>query len=1101
MTKHFKAIHQFHSGTAPGDAVTQQMLFLRSQLRAMGYDSEIYAQHIAKELIFDIRDIASYAGAASELLLVHHSMGHTSFDHVVGLPSPIVTVFHSITPAKFFDDPYLRNFVRLGIEQLRVLAKRSLFGIADSNHNRKEMYDAGFRSVSVIPVRIDFSAPRSARSSPDARSHDWLFVGRLAPNKCQLDVVRAFAAYNRSLDKHSHLTFVGDLGLVDYVEEVTQEARRLGVDSHISLTGKVSDAELWNHYGRAGLFVCMSQHEGFGVPLLEAMAAGLPVIARAEAAVPETMGGAGLLVSDSDPWTIAALAHTLTTDDDLRHRLVKHQDQRIQRIEQFDVERALRELVAEAADGARPTTVQIQGPFETSYSLAVLNRELAEGLSTVGDLDVSIYATEGPGDYEPRADDLARHPIAAALHQASPLVPFPDRVIRQMYPPRVDDSTGGMTFQYFGWEESLLPSEYVVDFNRYLDGMGVMSQFVEKVLRDSGVSVPIAVVGVGVTAPNPEAVVEAEELEGLRGFRFLHNSSAFPRKGVDLILEAFFRSFTADDDVSLILKTYPNPHNEVGELLSTLKSAHANPPDVRWIDRDLDRTEIDGLYNLASSYVHPARGEGFGLPVAEAMLAGVPVISVAATGLAEFVSEETAALVPYRVAPAATHLSVSGSEWVEPDIDALISAMVGAFRGDDDGQRQERVQNARALIESRFSWTSVCSRWADFLRQQSERRRGIKVAMVTTWNSRCGIADYSRSLAESLGSQIDLEPYADKAVVPLTFIDEEIVVRAWDHGIVESIDPLLGALDQSTADVVHIQYNWGFFSLGELGRLIDHEVPQRPVVVTLHRTTDQEFDGETFSLRSIVPSLMRATTVIVHQGMDVALLRDLGVVDNVHCIPIGCAPPRALDRAAARQLHQADPDTFLIGTFGFLLAHKGTLELIRALRLLRDDGLDVQLIAVCAIHPDPSSNSYRSECAAEIRKLGLEDRVTLATDYLPDQTAMELLSMTDVIALPYAQTNESSSAALRFVLPIGRPVIVTDLPIFDDARDVLEHVPAPVDINELAAKIRSLMNDPARRDRLAEAARRFCRQNSWASVARSTLSVYQEAVGRDQVST
>jgi glycosyltransferase involved in cell wall biosynthesis len=197
-------------------------------------------------------------------------------------------------------------------------------------------------------------------------------------------------------------------------------------------------------------------------------------------------------------------------------------------------------------------------------------------------------------------------------------------------------------------------------------------------------------------------------------------------------------------------------------------------------------------------------------------------------------------------------------------------------------------------------------------------------------------------------------------------------------------------------------------------------------------------------------------------------------------------------------VHHADPDTFLIGTFGFLLAHKGTLELIRALRLLLDDGLDVQLIAVCAIHPDPSSNSYRSECVAEIRKLGLQDRVTLATDYVPDETAMELLSMTDVIALPYAETNESSSAALRFVLPIGRPVVVTDLPIFDDAREVLEHVPAPVDPNELAAKIRSLMNDPARRDRLAEASKGFCRQNSWASVARSTLSVYQEAAGRDQ---
>lgn len=1092
MSSQFSGVHQFHSGTASGDAVTQQMLFLREHLRTMGYHSEIYAEHVAKELAYEIRDVDSYDGSTSELLLVHHSMGHTAFETVLSVKSPIITVFHSITPARFFDDPHLRRFVRLGLQQLRVLAKRSLFGIADSNHNREEMYDAGFASVSVIPVRTDFSAPRSVRSTRASGSHDWLFVGRVAPNKCQLDVVRAFAAYNRFFDSRSQLTFVGDLTLEDYVDEIRQEAKRLAIETKISLTGKVSNDELWNHYGRAGLFICMSQHEGFGVPLLEAMAAGLPVIARAEAAVPETMGGAGILLDDSEPWTVAALAHLVADDDDFRHRLVAHQDQRMSRIEAFDIDSALRSIVSEAANGARDLSVQIQGPFETSYSLAVLNRELAEGLSADGSLDVTIYATEGPGDYEPHPDDLARHPDAALLHDASNGVQFPDVVVRQMYPPRVDDSNGGLTFQYFGWEESLLPSEYVMDFNRYLDGIGVMSQFVEKVLRDSGVVVPISVVGVGVTAPNPAATLQAAELAGLRGFRFLHNSSAFPRKSVDLILEAFFTSFSGDDDVSLVLKTYPNPHNDVATLLDKLSASHSNPPDVRWIDRDLDRTEVDALYVLASSYVHPARGEGFGLPVAEAMLARVPVISVAATGLAEFVSDSTATVIPFTVEPADTHLSVPGSEWVEPDLDALRTAMLAAFRGDDSANRQERVRTARALIESKYSWASVCSRWNDFIREQYVRRPGLKVAMVTTWNSRCGIADYARSLSAALGTRVDIEPYADKAAVPLSLLDEEDVFRSWDHGIVEVIDPLLEALAQSTADIVHVQYNWGFFSLGELAKIIESEGPHRPVVVTLHRTADLELDGQTFSLRSIAPSLKRAAAVIVHQISDVDRLREMNVVTNVRCIPIGCAPLRSLDRDEARLAHRTDRSTFLIGTFGFLLRHKGTIELIRALRVLRDEGLDVQLLAVCALHPDPSSTAYRSECLAEIRKLGLEDRVTLATDFVPNDEVIELLSMTDLIALPYAPTDESSSAALRYILPIGRPVIVSDLPIFDDAWEAVAHTPSPVDPLALAGQIRSLVENPLLRAQLVEASRRFCREHSWPAVGRSTLSVYHD---------
>ena len=88
--------------------------------------------------------------------------------------------------------------------------------------------------------------------------------------------------------------------------------------------------------------------------------------------------------------------------------------------------------------------------------------------------------------------------------------------------------------------------------------------------------------------------------------RFVHISSAFPRKGVDVLLDAYFSTFSNSDDVTLVLKTFPNPHNEVGDLLKQMRAAHPSPPDVRWIDRDLDAEEIMGLYNLADCYVHPA---------------------------------------------------------------------------------------------------------------------------------------------------------------------------------------------------------------------------------------------------------------------------------------------------------------------------------------------------------------------------------------------------------------------------------------------------------------------------------------------------------------
>jgi hypothetical protein len=145
----------------------------------------------------------------------------------------------------------------------------------------------------------------------------------------------------------------------------------------------------------------------------------------------------------------------------------------------------------------------------------------------------------------------------------------------------------------------------------------------------------------------------------------------------------------------------------------------------------------------------------------------------------------------------------------------------------------------------------------------------------------------------------------------------------------------------------------------------------------------------------------------------------------------------------------------VIGTFGFLLPHKGTLELIEGIGLLRDQVPDVLLVGVCAIHPDPVSSAYREQCLAAIDRLDLHRNVTLVTDFLPDAEAQAVLSATDVVVLPYKETKESSSAALRFLLPLGRPIVASDIPIFADARDALIPVadPSPAGLAALLEKL------------------------------------------------
>jgi glycosyltransferase involved in cell wall biosynthesis len=771
--------------------------------------------------------------------------------------------------------------------------------------------------------------------------------------------------------------------------------------------------------------------------------------------------------------------------------LLARQDVRVSDVQGFNVEGLLTGVISRAAGAAQPLEVQVQGPFETSYSLAMMNRSLADALDGTPDRAISIYATEGPGDYQPSERDLAFHPQATMLFRRSRDVPYPHVVIRQMWPPRLIDTPGGLTCEYFGWEESRIPNPMVDDFNRYLEGIGVMSHFVKEVLRDSGVDVPIEVVWNGVDHHDPTAVAEAPELEELRSYRFLHVSSAFPRKGIDVLLDAYFSAFDGSDDVSLILKTFPNPHNTVANLLASVRARHPNPPDVRWIDRDMDTPTIQGLYNLAHCYVHPARGEGFGLPVAEAMAAGVPVISVAYSGLADFVSDETASTVPFQLEPAETHFEIPYSVWAEPDRAALAALLRDHVEGVNREKVAERVRRARDLVTTKFTWEAAARRWNDFLSQIEDAAETPRVAMVTTWNTRCGVAENSRNIIDRAEAQVAFDVFAN--------IDPEIIDPSRELGVHRSwIDrwhPDLGSLGEalrlSDADVVHLQFNFGFFELSRLAQLIERELETRGVVITLHRTKDATIDGEVVSLSSIKTALERVDRLIVHQVDDLAVLADMGLSENVSVVPLGTSAPPAISSTEARAALGLGARP-VIGTFGFLLPHKGTLELVRAVGRLRDEFPDICLLALCAKYPDVTSEEYEAEVRAEIDRQGLADNVVLMSEYLPDETARILLRAADVIALPYGETQESSSAALRFLLALERPLVITDRPVFADCREWALAVD-PDDPQGIDDALRRVLVDPELRDALAVRAGDGARRFRWSRVIADHREIYVAA--------
>ena len=277
--------------------------------------------------------------ADAHLSVLQHSIGSEVAQHIIDRRIPVVVNYHNITPAHFFRvwQPHLANSAERGRRQLRRLAPLSRRAIADSEFNARELTVMGFEDVVVSPVlwRLGTRAAQGtsgpAPVAPDGGTV--LFVGRIAPNKCHHDLISALAVLSRKRPL-SRLVLVGDASPVEYLDCLRNLATRLGVEDQVVFAGKVPDKNLLRWYQQADVFACASEHEGFGVPLVEAMANGLPVVAYEAAAVAETVRGAGIVLSDKRPATLALAFDRVMGDEQLARAL---SDQGLRLAQRFDI--------------------------------------------------------------------------------------------------------------------------------------------------------------------------------------------------------------------------------------------------------------------------------------------------------------------------------------------------------------------------------------------------------------------------------------------------------------------------------------------------------------------------------------------------------------------------------------------------------------------------------------------------------------------------------------------------------------------------------------------------------------------------------------------
>ena len=316
-----------------GDAVSNDTLAIRQMIREMGIETENYAENIDDRLpagsVKPMREMPELED--EDLLIYHGSTGDPLNMWVPRLGGRKVMRYHNITPPEFFRGYNEQAVARAmsGLQEMQLIARAFPYGIADSDFNRQDMRRLGFKCpIDVCPIVIPLEDYDREPDKDVLKKYqgdgitNLLFVGRIAPNKKQENVIRAFRYYRKYYNPKSRLFLVGSsTGMESYLGRLQGYVKALGIEDSVIFPGQISFRAILAYYRLADVFVCMSEHEGFCVPILEALYFGKPIVALRAAAVPGTMGGAGLLLEDSDPAVAAAAIDRVVRDERLRDAL------------------------------------------------------------------------------------------------------------------------------------------------------------------------------------------------------------------------------------------------------------------------------------------------------------------------------------------------------------------------------------------------------------------------------------------------------------------------------------------------------------------------------------------------------------------------------------------------------------------------------------------------------------------------------------------------------------------------------------------------------------------------------------------------------------
>jgi glycosyltransferase involved in cell wall biosynthesis len=355
-------VNQYHYHAAPADAVTNHMLFVQRALREIGIGGKIFADQIKPGTSPLVHLLSTVEIWNCDCLLLHHSQANLRLKELLNIEVPKALVYHNITPTQFFThDAHLAYLNQTGITQLQRIKNSIVESFTVSKFNSQALEQQGYAPSQIIPL-YDFDAllrgvKTKTNHPPPAKGLTFLFVGRLVPHKNPALLINMFHYYLTRVDPRAQLVLAGKADPI-YGAYLQMLVSALGINTNVNFTGQISQRALFDLYRQCDVFVCASEHEGYGIPLVEAMKAGLGVFAVDSTGVNETLGTAGVKWATRRPGEMAETISSFVSSRSLWQSLIASQTGRLAEIKQNQTTLAMQRAILSLIHRLRKTPIE-----------------------------------------------------------------------------------------------------------------------------------------------------------------------------------------------------------------------------------------------------------------------------------------------------------------------------------------------------------------------------------------------------------------------------------------------------------------------------------------------------------------------------------------------------------------------------------------------------------------------------------------------------------------------------------------------------------------------------------------------------------------------